>query len=148
MGPTLQKRAFEQLVRKFDLDLGKEYAEKLSHLDDYQEGESLDFPSVRQDGKTFRPRKHFREFIRDAEQTEEVVRQLHLLIGNKANSEALRVITEAMWVGVIDRPTSTAIKQEFPSVTCSAQAISKYLTEPKPTRQADIDRIKAKFGLS
>lgn len=38
------KISIEKAVNSFSLELGEEYAEKLSHLDDYHKGEDLGFP--------------------------------------------------------------------------------------------------------
>lgn len=95
--------------------------------------------------KRHKPVKKFREFVKDAEQTEEVMGKLHRLIGNKKDSDALKIIAEAMWIELLDKPTGTSIKKEFPSVTCSATLISRCLKEPMPTIQKELDKIKRKF---
>lgn len=89
--------------------------------------------------------KTFREFVKDAERSEEIMGKLHRLIGNKTNTAALKVITQAMWINWIEQPTAPSIKNEFPTITCSDQYISKCLNESPPTRKSMIDKIIQEF---
>lgn len=90
--------------------------------------------------------KTFREFIVDAEQTGGILEKLHRLIGNKTNTDALKIITRAIWIGWIERPTATSIKNEFPTIVCSNQMISKCLNEVKPTHPNNaIEKIKLDY---
>ena len=96
--------------------------------------------------KRFRPIKTFSEFIIDAERTNEIHGKLHRLIGNKTNTDALKIITRAMWIGWIERPTATSIKNEFPTIVCSCQMISKCLNEVKPTHPNNaIEKIRQDY---
>ncbi len=97
--------------------------------------------TVSKGNKKSRDIKTFREFINDSERTDEVLEKLHRLIGNKKNTEALRVIVKLMWIELISRPTATSIKKEFPSITCSSQQISKCLNEPRPTHDTMLKKI-------
>lgn len=82
----------------------------------------------------------FHEFIKDKERTEEIMKKLHRLIGEKKNSEALKIITRAWWIGwLIDKPTAPSIKAEFHTITCTEQYISKCLKEDKPTKYGKVD---------
>ena len=92
-----------------------------------------------------KPIKTFREFVKDAQRTGEIIEKLHRLIGNKTNTEALKIITEAMWIDLLNRPTATSIKNEFATITCTPTIVSRCLNEPKPTRETDIEKIKMKF---
>ena len=90
--------------------------------------------------------KTFREFIKDAERTYEIIEKLRKLIGNKKNTDALRIITRAMWIGWIERPTAPSIKNEFPTITCSSTIISRCLNEAKPTHPNNaIEKIRTEF---
>lgn len=89
--------------------------------------------------------KTFREFVKDADCTEDIVAKLHRIIGNQKNTDALRVIAKAMWIELINRPTSTSIKNEFPTVTCSDTVISNVLNEPVPTHPRLIEEIREEF---
>lgn len=90
--------------------------------------------------------KTFREFIVDAERTDEILEKLRRLIGNKTNTDALKIITRAMWIEWIERPTATSIKNEFPTIVCSNQMISKCLNEVKPTHPNNaIEKIKLDY---
>ena len=89
--------------------------------------------------------KTFLEFIKDTARTEEIIEKLHHLVGNQTDSDALKVIAKAMWIDWIHRPTATSIKQEFPTVTCSATIISRCLNEPKPTLPSMIKEIREEF---
>lgn len=95
--------------------------------------------------KKSRTIKSFREFIKDAEQTEGVLKKLHNLIGNQTNTDALKVITKAMWIGLLNKPTGTSILNEFPTITCSFQQISRCLNEPKPTHEGLMEKIRKEF---
>lgn len=96
--------------------------------------------------KRYKPQKFFREFIVDAERTNEIIEKLHRLIGNKTNTDALKIITRAMWIGWIERPTATSIKNEFPTIVCSCQMISKCLNEVKPTHPNNaIEKIRQDY---
>lgn len=84
--------------------------------------------------------KNFREFIKDKERTDEILKKIKLLIGNKKNSNALKIITRAWWIGWLDsKPSAPSIKAEFPSITCTDQLISQCLKEEKPTKNGKID---------
>ena len=50
-----------------------------------------------------------------------------------------------MWIDLLDRPTASSIKKEFPSVQCSDTYISRCLNDPKPTLQKELDKIKEEF---
>ncbi|MCR5512457.1 MAG: hypothetical protein K6F43_02690 [Prevotella sp.] len=91
--------------------------------------------------------KNFREFIKDANQTEEIMLLLHNLIGNKTNTNALRIIAKAMWLDLIDRPTSTSIKNEFATITCSDTIISNVLNEEAPMHPHMMEEIRKEFNL-
>ena len=87
------------------------------------------------------PANNFREYITDATRTEEIIKKLHRLIGEKTNTKALKIITRAWWIGWLnDKPTAPSIRAEFPSITCSDQHISKCLKEQKPTKYGDVDK--------
>jgi cell division septum initiation protein DivIVA len=94
---------------------------------------------------TNKPVKLFREFVKDSKRTEEIIGKLHRLIGNKTNTDAIRIITKAMWIGWLTKPTATSIKQEFPTIKCADQQISKCLTEKAPTHAGMIEKIKTEF---
>lgn len=90
--------------------------------------------------------KTFREFIIDAERTNEIIGKLHRLIGNKTNTDALKIITRAMWIEWIEKPTATSIKNEFQTIVCSDQMISKCLNEVKPTHPNNaIEKIRLDY---
>lgn len=90
--------------------------------------------------------KLFREFIKDSSQTDIILEKLHRLIGNKTNTDALKIITRAMWIEWIERPTATSIKNEFPTIVCSSQMISKCLNEEKPTHPSNaIEKIRLDY---
>ena len=98
----------------------------------------------------YKPVKSFQEFIKDAHRTEEIIEKLHRLIGNKTNTEALRIITKAMWIDWIDRPSATSIKNEFPTITCSETIFSRCLNEAKPHKggkinEDEIERIRKEY---
>lgn len=99
-------------------------------LREYDERHSKPIKKVSRKSKAI---KTFCEFIVDAERTNEIMWKLHRLIGNKTNTDALKIITRAMWIGWIERPTATSIKNEFPTIVCSDQMISKCLNEVRPT---------------
>lgn len=102
-------------------------------------------PGKRVSMKT-KPIKSFSDFIIDAERTDEIMGKLHRLIGNKTNTDALRIITRAMWIGWIERPTAPSIKNEFPTITCSSTIISRCLNEVKPTHPNNaIEKIRTEF---
>ena len=116
-------------------------------LREYDERHKKSAKTVSNKSKTI---KTFREFVIHAERTDEVIEKLHHLIGNKTNSDALKIITRAVWIGWITIPTATSIKNEFPTITCSPQMISKCLGEEKPHRGGVIDekaveRIRIQF---
>lgn len=92
--------------------------------------------------KKSKPKKKFREFIRDKKRTEEIMGKLYSLISNKTNTAAADIIKEAMWIKLIDRPTIPSIKEEFPTITCSTTAISKKLNEALPTKNGKVDEEK------
>lgn len=89
--------------------------------------------------------KTFREYVIDANKTDEVLKRMHQLIGNQTNTDALKVIVKAMWINLIYKPTSTAIINEFPTITCSPQQISKCLNEPIPTHANMFTKIRKEF---
>jgi len=106
-----------------------------------------------------RPIKKFQEFInpKEAWRTEVIIQKLHRLIGNMTNTQALRIITKAVWIGWIGDtsekgkpilPTATSILNEFPTITCSAQQISKILKEPRPTKNEEIELIRNEFDAA
>ncbi len=112
-------------------------------LHEYDERHSKPAKKVSKKSKTI---KTFREFIVDSERTNEIVEKLHRLIGNKTNTDALKIITRAMWIEWIERPTATSIKNEFPTIVCSNQMISKCLNEVKPTHPNNaIEKIKLDY---
>lgn len=113
----------------------------LLEYDEYQSAKAENEKKPRRN----RPIKTFREFVKDPERTEEVVRKLHRLIGNKTNTPALNVITKAVWIGWIEKPTAPSIKNEFPTITCTDQQISKSLREPAPTHKGMINSIIQEF---
>lgn len=84
--------------------------------------------------------KTFQEFIKDATRTEEIIKKMHHLIGNKQNGRALKIITRAWWIEWLDdKPSASSIRAEFKSITCRDQYISKCLKEPKPTKNGKVD---------
>lgn len=100
--------------------------------------------------------KTFREFINPQKvwQTDVIIQKLHRLIGNMTNTNALRIITKAVWIGWVGEtsekgkpilPTATSILYEFPTITCSAQQISRVLKEPRPTKKEEIEQIRKEF---
>lgn len=94
-------------------------------------------------GKKNKKIKTFREFIKDSRRTEEIIEKLHRLIGKKTNSDAIRIITRAWWIGWLDKkPTATSIRTEFPTITCSDSQISDILGEEKPTKNGKVDEEK------
>ena len=111
-------------------------------LQEYDERQNC---SVTKPKKNTKRIKSFREFIKDAGQTEEIISKLHRLIGNKTNSDALKIIAKAMWIGWLDKPTASSIQREFSTIQCSAQQISKRLNEPKPTHVGMLEEIKTEF---
>ena len=112
-------------------------------LHEYEERHSKPAKKVSKKSKTI---KTFREFIVDAERTNEIIEKLHRLIGNKTNTDALKIITRAMWIDWIARPTATSIKNEFPTIVCSSQMISKCLNEEKPTHPSNaIEKIRLDY---
>ena len=117
----------------------------LREYDERKSGMGGDERTVTKPKKTKRI-KGFREFVKDAERTEEIIEKLHRLIGNKTNTNALKIIAEAMWLDLLDRPTSTSIYNEFPTITCSETIISKRLNEPKQSVPKELDKIKKKFS--
>lgn len=89
------------------------------------------------------PTHYFREYIKDAKRTEEIIEKLHRLVDKKIiDSDALKIITRAMWIGWLTedpKPTPTSIKAEFPTITCSDQHIYNCLKEDKPTKNGKVD---------
>ena len=71
--------------------------------------------------------------------------KLHRLIGNKTDTEALREIKIAMDLDLLNRPTATSIRNEFPTITCSDTIVSNVLKEPKPTHPSMIEKIRKEF---
>ena len=84
-------------------------------------------------------RKYFREFIKDRENTEEILRKIHRFIGNRKNTEAINKINEAMWIEVIEIPTAPSLKDEFDNITCSGTYICKILDSQKPKKNGKVD---------
>ena len=112
-------------------------------LREYDERHTKPAKKVSKRSKTI---KTFRQFIVDAKRTDEIIEKLRRLIGNKTNTDALKIITRAMWIGWIERPTATSIKNEFPTIVCSDQLISKCLNEVKPTHPNNaIEKIKLDY---
>ena len=145
----LQRKCFKldlfDFLQKIKLDLPVEYKNKLSHLDDVQLENNLISIDNNERKKTKQIKK-FRDFIKDQNQTEEVLAKLHKWIGNKTNSDALKIITKAMWIELIDiKPTARSIKEEFPTITCTDQQISKILNENKPTLKKMITDIYKEY---
>lgn len=145
----MQRKHFKldlfDLLQKMKLDLPVEYKNKLSHLDDVQLENNLISIDNNERKKTKHIKK-FRDFIKDQNQTEEVLAKLHKWIGNKTNSDALKIITKAMWIELIDiKPTARSIKEEFPTITCTDQQISKILNENKPTLKKMITDIYKEY---
>ena len=103
---------------------------------------NLGTPSPR---RRYRKIKLFHEFVKDAEKTDEIVGKLHRLIGNKTDTEALREIKIAMDLDLLNRPTATSIRNEFPTITCSDTIVSNVLKEPKPTHPSMIEKIRKEF---
>ncbi len=95
--------------------------------------------------KRYRKIKSFREFIKDAERTEEIMEKLHRLIGNKTDTEALRDIKMVMDLDLLNRPTATSIRNEFPTITCSDTIVSNVLKEPKPTHPFFLNLARKTF---
>lgn len=89
------------------------------------------------------PTHYFREYIKDTKRTEEIIEKLHRLVDKKIiDSDALKIITRAMWIGWLTedpKPTPTSIKAEFPTITCSDQHIYNCLKEDKPTKNGKVD---------
>lgn len=93
--------------------------------------------------KVKQSRNQFHEFVKDVARTDEIIAKLHRIIGNKIKSEAIKIIMKAMWIGWIERPTASSIKQEFSdNITCSESYIIRLLKEAKPTRNGKIDEEK------
>lgn len=93
--------------------------------------------------KVKQSRNQFHEFVKDAARTDEIIAKLHCIIGNKTDSKAIRIITEAMWIGWIERPTAPSVKQEFSdNITCSESLINRLLNDAEPTRNGKIDEEK------
>ena len=100
------------------------------------------------------PTHYFREYIKDVTRTEEIIEKLHRLVDKKIiDSDALKIITRAMWIGWLyedPQPTPTSIKAEFPKIKCSDQHIYKCLKEAKPTKNGivdveEIERIRQEY---
>ena len=97
---------------------------------------------IRAKKKQPEPAHYFREYIKDATRTEEIIEKLHRLIGNKKNTHALKIITRAMWIGWLDkdnRPSAPSIRGEFPTITGTDQLISNCLKESMPTKNGKVD---------
>ena len=97
-----------------------------------------------------RIRNNFREYVIDNKRTEEIVEKLHRLIENKSNTEGIKIINEAMWIGLLKRPTAPSIKEEFQSINCADTYINRILDENKPKKglmvdEESLDRIRKKF---
>lgn len=117
----------------------------LQEYDERNSGTKDDERSVTKTQKKTRHIKQFREFVKDAGSTEETIEKLHRLVGNKKNTDALRIIRDAMYIELIEKPTATSIFKEFPTIACSNTVVSNVLNEPKPTLQWMIDLIKKEF---
>lgn len=103
--------------------------------------------------KTRRIRNNFREYIKEKGKTDEIIKKIHYLMGNKTNTAAADIIKEAMWIGLIERPTIPSIKEEFPNIKCSTTPISKKLNEKPPTKNGKtneeiLKEIRKKFDLA
>ncbi len=84
--------------------------------------------------------KEFREFIKDAWRTEIIIRKLHRLIGNKRDTEALKILTRALWIEWLSKkPTAYSIRKEFPTITGSDALISRCFKEKKPMKNGKVD---------
>lgn len=84
-------------------------------------------------------RNYFREYIKDKEHTEEILKKLHRFIGNRKNTEAINKINEAMWIEVIEIPTAPSLKDEFDNITCRESYINRILDSQKPLKNGKID---------
>ena len=84
----------------------------------------------------------FRKYIKEACRADIIIQKLHRLIGFKTNSEALKIIRRAQWIGWLHeepRPSTKSIKREFDTIKCTDQQISKSLKEAKPTKKGKVD---------
>ncbi len=100
------------------------------------------------------PRNHFREYVKDSARTDEIIAKLHCLIGNKKNTEAIKVINKAMWIDWIFLPTAPSIKEEFDSITCDVSYVNRILDPNKPQKNSKeglivdeelLDKIREEF---
>lgn len=149
----LQHNKSQELYFQYRSQLNTFYAEFLNLLmNEETQEDAIDFLFIQTYGKEFSSKKQhlnnikskkikkFREFIKDAARADEIIKKLHRLIGFKTNSDALKIITRALWIGWLDKkPTATSIKKEFPSITCKDSQISEILNEAKPTKGGVID---------
>lgn len=94
-----------------------------------------------------KPKRLFREYIIDAERTEEIMALLHRLIGNKTQTAALEIIRKAIWIGLLHKPSAPSILYEFKCITCTPNHINSYLKSEAPKNQKMIDKIKKEFDL-
>lgn len=117
----------------------------LQEYDERNSGTKDDERSVTKTHKKTKCIKQFREFVKDAGRTEEIIGKLHRLIGNKTNTDALKIIAEAMWIDLIDKPTAPSIRNEFHTITCTGTIFSRCLNDPRPTVPKELDKIKKKF---
>ena len=88
--------------------------------------------------------KAFREFVIEAGRADVIIQKLHRFIGLKTNRDALKIITRAMWIGWLSedpKPTSTSIKNEFHTITCTPTEISNSLREPKPIKKGTLGEV-------
>lgn len=86
--------------------------------------------------KVKQSRNQFHEFVKDAARTDEIIAKLHCLIGNKRNTEAIKVINKAMWIDWISLPTAPSIKEEFDRITCADTYINRILDPNKPQKNS------------
>ncbi len=94
-----------------------------------------------------KPKRLFREYIIDAERTEEIMALLYRLIGNKTQTAALEIIRKAIWIGLLHKPSAPSILYEFKCITCTPNHINSYLKSEAPKNQKMIDKIKKEFDL-
>lgn len=149
----LQHNKSQELYFQYRNQLNTFYVEFLNLLmNEETQEDAIDFLFIQTYGKEISSKKQhsdinkskkikkFREFIKDAARADEIIKKLHRLIGYKTNSDALKIITRAMWIGWLDKkPTATSIKKEFPSITCKDSQISEILKEDKPTMGGKIN---------
>lgn len=89
--------------------------------------------------KVKQSRNQFHEFVKDSTRTDEIIAKLHCLIGNKRNTEAIKVINKAMWIDWIILPTAPSIKEEFDRITCADTYVNRILDPEKPKKNGKVD---------